>query len=228
MPEFSNTRSYRQACSVARALDVLGDRWSLLIVRELLAGPMRYSSLKEYLAGINPKLLSDRLSQLTEFGIVTQIDLPEPTRAKAYTLTDKGQELEEIILALARWGMRHGPDSGPGASDHPHWSVVAMRALFNPKKAKDAHISCQFHVGPWQLYAVVKNGAITSGIGRIPTPDVTLTCDEEAFRALDGTSGGLERLIDQGRLELTGERRVFEAFAACFDSPKPAAAERRI
>lgn len=223
----SKAKSYGQSCSVARTLDVLGDRWSLLIIRELLAGPMRYSSLKEHLAGINPKLLSDRLTHLADFGIIEQIDLPQPARARAYALTGKGRELEETVLALARWGLRHAPDLGPEAVDHPHWSVVAMRALFNPAKAMGVHVGCQFNVGAWTLYAVIRDGMITSGIGQIPAPDIVITSDEEAFRALDGRTGSLERLVEDGRLQLTGGQaafKAFEAFAACFDSPDEALA----
>src|SRR5438270_8716701 len=97
-------RSYDQYCAVARGLDVIGDRWTLLLVRDLLLGPKRYKDLLEGLPGIGTNLLAARLKELEAAGIVRRGVLPPPAGSSVYELTDKGQALEPAILALGRWG----------------------------------------------------------------------------------------------------------------------------
>ena len=97
-------RTYGQVCGVARTLDVLGERWTLLIVRELLLGPKRFGALEAALPGIGPNLLSARLAALAEAGIVERAELPAPASVSAYALTQRGEGLREVVEAMAVWG----------------------------------------------------------------------------------------------------------------------------
>src|SRR2546425_1991926 len=100
-------RSYDQWCAVARALDILGERWTLLIIRDLLVGPKRYRDLLEGLPGIGTNLLARRLRELEGFGVIERTSLPSPANATVYGLTDKGMALEPIIHGLGRWGFEY-------------------------------------------------------------------------------------------------------------------------
>lgn len=97
-------RSYRQICGVAQALDLVGERWTLLVLRELLLGPKRFGALREALPGLGPNLLSARLQALTDAGIVERVELPPPARVPAYALTPRGEALRPVVEALAVWG----------------------------------------------------------------------------------------------------------------------------
>ena len=102
----AGTRSYGGQCGVARSLDVIGERWALLIVRELLLGPKRFNDLLAGLPGASPNVISQRLRELVGHGVIRQRDLPPPARVRVYELTDWGGELEPVILHLGRWGDR--------------------------------------------------------------------------------------------------------------------------
>ena len=122
-------RSYEQFCALARALDHVGHRWTLLIVRELLLGPKRFTDLRDGLPGIANNLLADRLRQLQADGIVAAAPLPSPAVGTAYVLTDSGRELTDAIHALIRWGGRW-MFSGPGEDAfRPGWLALALDAL---------------------------------------------------------------------------------------------------
>src|SRR5262245_9352033 len=103
-PEQRAKRSYHDACGAARALDLVGERWTLLVVRELLLGPKRFTDLRAGLPGISPNVLSQRLEELVQIGVVHKRKLPPPVAAAVYDLTDWGRELDDVIVALNRWG----------------------------------------------------------------------------------------------------------------------------
>jgi DNA-binding HxlR family transcriptional regulator len=124
-------RSYRQYCALARALDLVGDRWTLLIIRELFARDARYSDLRDALPGIATNLLADRLRQLQDAGIVESYDAPPPVRAAVYRLTSRGRELRPVLRALVTWG---APllETGQGADDfRTQWLVMPLRIVFD-------------------------------------------------------------------------------------------------
>lgn len=123
-------KTYGQYCGLAKALDHVGDRWSLLIVRELLLGPARFSDLRDALPGVATNLLTERLRALEGDGIVGRVKLGRPVRALAYELTELGRGLEEAVSSLVRWGghwMTGGP--APGETFQPRWLVIALRSL---------------------------------------------------------------------------------------------------
>ena len=124
-------KSYRQYCGVAKALDVLGGRWTLLIVRDLLLGPRRYVDFLEGLPGITTNLLADRLKHLVDEGLVEKQRTPPPSVATVYALTDAGRGLEPIVLALGRFGATRMV-GGPGRDDRmdPRWAMVSLKRRY--------------------------------------------------------------------------------------------------
>ena len=124
-------KSYRQFCSVAKALDVVGDRWALLVVRELLLGPRRYTDLLEGLPGIGTNVLSTRLRELEGAGIVTRRRLPPPAPATVYELTDDGRDLRDVLQALGAWGRRRLVTPGDGDTVEPRWFVGSVASTLD-------------------------------------------------------------------------------------------------
>src|SRR3954470_23066998 len=126
-------RKYDQGCGTAHALDVVGDRWGLLVVRELVLGPKRFTDLRDGLPGIGPNVLSQRLRELEDAGVLTRHVLPPPAASTVYELTDWGHELEDIVIRLGRWGAR-SPEMPRDAEPRPEWLVLAMRSLYDPEE----------------------------------------------------------------------------------------------
>ena len=125
-------RKFEQYCPMAHALSLVGERWSLLVVRELLHGPKRYTDLAHGMPGIGTNILAARLKDLEQVGVVRKRKLPPPTPATVYELTEYGHGLNEAMYALARWGARSLGPPGPGDELYPEWGVNALPALFNP------------------------------------------------------------------------------------------------
>jgi DNA-binding HxlR family transcriptional regulator len=126
-------RSYRQFCSIARALDVVGDRWALLVVRELLLGPKRYSDLIDRLPGIGSNILSQRLKDLEEGGVAERRQLPPPTPVTVYELTDAGRGLRQVVEALGRWGLGLWDAPRPDDTVRPAWLLGLIAAHARPR-----------------------------------------------------------------------------------------------
>ena len=120
-------RSYGQYCPVAKTLELVGERWTLLVVRELLVGPQRFTDLHAALEGIPRNLLADRLRDLEAAGLVAKRDLPPPAARTVYELTGAGQALLPVIGALAQWGLKHIAPPGPGEVVSPALAVLAER-----------------------------------------------------------------------------------------------------
>src|ERR671914_2260099 len=120
---------YQQYCALARALDVVGDRWTLLIVRELVPGPRRFTDLIDGLPGVSRNLLAERLRDLEREGIVTRQELPPPAARQVYKLTEDGRDLAAAMEPLIAWGARRMRDREPTDSFHPRWTAVAMSVL---------------------------------------------------------------------------------------------------
>lgn len=195
-------KSYRQFCSVAKALDVIGDRWALLAVRELLLGPRRYTDLAEGLPGIGTNVLSTRLRELEASGIVAQRRLAAPTPATVYELTDDGRDLRAVVDALAQWGA--GRLDGPAADDavEPRWFLTSLAATLDPARLDDDGVfALRVEGEPFTLE--VRTGRLTVSHGAPPDPMATLT---GALRDFFATSRG-DRTAAR-RLIIDGNRRV--------------------
>lgn len=175
------TRTYGQLCPLARALDHVGDRWTLLIVRDLAGGPRRYSDLLTGLAGIGTTLLADRLRRLEEDGLLEKRELPPPAASTVYDLTPSGRELVHALVPLASWGLRF---LGEIREDEvrPEWVLMFMEHNFDAEAARGVHDVYEFHVGEVQFHVVVTDGVLRPAMGPSHRPaDVVIRASWKAF-----------------------------------------------
>ena len=164
-------RAYSQYCGLAHALDLAGDRWSLLIVRELLAGPRRYGDLADGLVTVPTNLLASRLRQMEEAGLVRRRRLDPPAESvSVYELTELGEDLGASVTELARWGMRTLPPTRKGLPFRAHWLVLALRARFDPAAAAGVTESYEFRVGADVIRFEVVDGKGSAHVGRAQNP----------------------------------------------------------
>jgi len=208
----SSRRSYDQYCAVARGLDVIGERWTLLLIRDLLLGPKRYKDLLAGLPGIGTNLLADRLRGLEAAGLIERTVLPPPAGSSVYQLTEAGRGLEPALFAIGRWGARFlGP---PRKTDNlvPRAYFVAMRAAFRPEAAKDLSETYEVRVGDLVFEVRVDRGQLTTSEGRATNPDVVLTMDVEALNALMFQTLTPAAALASGRVELQGDRKALDRF----------------
>jgi DNA-binding HxlR family transcriptional regulator/putative sterol carrier protein len=180
MPE----HRYHQYCALARTLDVAGDRWTLLIVRELGPGPRRFTDLVEGLPGISRKLLTERLRELERDGIVARQELPPPAARQVYELTDDGRDLAKAMAPLIAWGVRRLGERKPTESFRARWPAVAMAGLADREAAKGVSETYQFLVGRAAFHFTVDDGSIQLHDGRAADPAVVMTTDEETWAEL--------------------------------------------
>ena len=168
-------RSYGQYCSVARALDVVGDRWTLLIVRELLLqGPCRYTDLKTGLPGIATNLLADRLHQLEEAGLVWREDAPPPVATTLFHLSQSGAELRPVLDALGEWGIRYMPEPDDGDEFRSHWFTFPVSLFLHDRDPDGPPLSVELRTADRPAVIEVSGGSVRVRRGRSPSPDLIL------------------------------------------------------
>lgn len=209
---------YGQYCGLARALDVVGDRWTLLIVRELLVGPRRFGALREGLCGIATNLLTKRLRQLESDGLV-QRRLGAPGDGTRYALTPRGEALRPVVEALVRWSI---PLMAPGQGDdtfHPHWLAVALPALLPGAAPRPVTIGVETHGAELIIEAgpagtrvrPAEDGASSDAQPGVPARDAELSAPAEVILGL--AAGILDLPAVDDRAEVRGDRtalaRVF-------------------
>jgi DNA-binding HxlR family transcriptional regulator len=173
--------NYGQYCGVARGLEIVGDRWTLLVVRELLTGPRRFSHLQAGLAGVPTNLLVERLQRLEQTGVVSRTRTETDARGIRYELTPFGHQLEQVILPLARWGSSLLDSPGPGDVYHLRWFILTMRAQFDPAAATGPPCVYEFRVDGEVIHATIDGGQLDARDGPAAAPDVVLTADRETF-----------------------------------------------
>lgn len=199
-------RSYGQYCSIARALDIVGDRWTLLIVRELLLqGACRFTDLKNGLPGIATNLLSTRLKELEEAGLVAREDAPPPVATVLYTLTDRGLALEPVLKALGLWGLQFMGKERPGEAFQAQWLAYAP-AWFATDADPDAPPAVIQLLADGETAVVeLRDGGVHTRVGRDERPDLVL---EGAPRAVLGLLSGLIDLKQARQLGLAARGRA--------------------
>ena len=202
-------RSYNQYCAVTHALDRVGERWTLLIIRQLLSGPKRFKDLLDGLPGIGTNLLAARLKQLEADEILQHGTLPPPAASAVYELTVRGRELEPVIHALARWGRPLLGRPRKGDKFQPSYVLVAMRSIFNPIAASGVRETYEYHVDGEVFHARVEDGTVETSMGPGKDPAFVLTSDAQTF-LLIGT-GQLEPkgALASGRIKIEGSREAF-------------------
>ena len=212
-------RTYGQYCAMARALDVLGERWTLLIVRELLTGPKRFKDLLEGLPGIGTNLLAARLKDLEGEGVLRRTTLPPPAGSAVYQLTERGRDLEPVLMGLARWGVDLLGEPHTGEAFRPVWAVQAMKATMGPEAARWVRETYEFHVGEDVFHVRVDDGVSEPEYGPAFEPDLVLRTDGDTFLSL--VSGRLEATdaIEAGKLRVEGDPKALARVSDIFDPP---------
>jgi DNA-binding HxlR family transcriptional regulator len=214
-------RHYDDPCGIARALDAVGDRWALLVVRELIFGPKRFSQLRDGLHGVSPNVLSQRLRDLEEGGIVRRDALDPPAGVAVYELTSRGLALEPILLELGRWGSREPlPAAGRLSASAV---LLALKTVFDPAAGVDSGVDSDSIValridGDWFGVTIV-GGSIDIAHGRVERPSVTMETDAETLRSVAFGREPISAAERDGRLAVGGDRRLAERFTGMFPVP---------
>lgn len=197
-------RSYSQWCGLALALDHVGDRWTLLIIRELLIESKRYTDLRKSLPGIATNLLADRLTRLEKDGLIRRHEVEAPTPAVLYELTETGQELEEPILALIRWGGRFMTTAPRTYDFRTDWLVLALRAILGSGAPDDTSVTCNVQVDGGWLNLVARDGLLHTGAGPAGDPDVILAGDPKSILGVAAGAIPLEEARRERDLSIEG------------------------
>jgi DNA-binding HxlR family transcriptional regulator len=208
----SKNKRYDQYCPVCHALELVGERWALLIVRELLKGPKRYTDLLEGMPGVGTNILAARLRELETGGIVHKRKLPPPAASTVYELTEYGRELEEPLYALARWGARSLPPPAKDEDFYPDWGLNAFAALLDPHAAEGVTATYIVRVADDAYTVQLEDSTVHVEVGAAGDADLDFATDRETFFGL--ASGELDP-----RVALAGGHVTIE-------KGKPAALER--
>ncbi|MGA4838808.1 winged helix-turn-helix transcriptional regulator [Streptomyces sp. G45] len=203
-------RSYDQFCAAARALDAVGDRWTLLIVRELLVGPRRYTDLHADLPGVSTDVLASRLKDMEQAGLTTRRKLPPPASAYVYELTDRGRELLPVLRALAAWGAPDLAERRPTDAVRAHWFALP---LLDAVGAEEGVLDVRLEEG--EFHVRVRGGDVSYGDGPAPeAADARMVLDAgtavEVGRGVLSVSDG----VRGGRIAVSGEGALAKALRA--------------
>ncbi len=211
-------RSYDDRCGIARALDVMGERWALLVVRELLHGPKRFGDLQRGLGSISQNVLSDRLRELQSGGVVERFRLGPPASATAYRLTARGQELRGVLAALGRWGSRLPLTSG-AAGMSVDAVVFALESTFDPGSAAELSVTVELHLSADSFVAQVREGVLTVERGSSPDANLVLELDVPTLEEAAFGRTAVADLLAAGRLRCDGSISLAERFFTCYPLP---------
>jgi DNA-binding HxlR family transcriptional regulator len=200
-------RSYHQFCPLALALDVIGERWTLLIVRELLAGPKRFTDLMDGLPGIGSNLLSKRLKEMETYELIAKSHLPPPAASTVYEMTPLGLSLEPLVAAIAQWGvwvMTFKPEEKETLHFKAAWAMLGMKHGYNEELAREMSGSYQLEVGSEVLHVVVADGVVEPRLGPAEDPVLTASMDLDTYKALVLMESTIEELIETGLVLIEG------------------------
>ena len=215
--------SYGQYCSLAKALDVVGDRWTMLILRELLEqGPCRYTDLKNGLPGIATNLLSNRLRDLESAGLIRREEAAPPIATTLFHLTDAGRELEPALIALAGWGVRYMTQPNDGDEFRSHWFVFPVSLFLHDSEPGGPPVSIELRTTDRPAVIEASGGSVRTRLGSVPAPDLVLSGIPRLILGLLSGHLSLAEARDLG-LEISGDiavlRRLQRSVAA--HAPEP-------
>jgi DNA-binding HxlR family transcriptional regulator len=201
-------RNYDQYCALAKALDVVGERWTLLLVRELFAGPQRFSDLLQTLPGIGNGLLSTRLREMQEAGLIEVTELPAPAATRVYQLTESGRRLDEAVTALGRWGASFLGPPGATLHHHPLWLLQSLAAHTRRSSANTPGLSrldIDIQLDGQRHHLRLRSGRVIAGRGPHHEPQACITTTSETLYALSRRQTQIEDAMSEGKLEVSGD-----------------------
>ena len=211
-------RTYGDRCGVARALDIVGERWALLVVRELLLGPKRFTDLRAGLPHVGPDILAQRLRELEASGVVRRGTLPPPAGSRIYELTERGQQLEPVVLALGRFGSvaPFPPGEGQIGVDAV---VIALKTLFAPDAADDLSASFDLRFDEQHFAVQVADGGIEIARGSAQSPDATIETDPGTLATVLWHGRELDEARRSGDIALAGDQQAVTRLFGLFPLP---------
>src|SRR6201991_3278701 len=207
-------RTYGDGCGIAHALDLLGERWALLVVRELLLGPKRFTDLRDGLPGVSPNVLSQRLRELEQAGVVHRRRLPPPAASSVYQLTDWGRELKPLLISLGTWALR-SPSFPRGVPVGFDSVILALSTFFDADRAGELDARYELRLGEHTIYVRVADGTID--VERSPSgdPDAIIETDIDTWRELIWG----ERGLDQSEIAIEGDEAAVTRLLTLFPQP---------
>lgn len=214
-------RSYDDGCAAAHALDLIGERWALLVVRELALGPKRFTDLRVGLPGISPNVLAQRLQDLEAASILIRRRLPPPASVWVYELTDWGLELEPVIRDIGRWAARspHLPHGHPMSVNSV---ILSLRTMFDPQAAGDFEAKIDLRLEGQTFRAEISEGRLDLPGASTGPPDSVLAGDPNALAAVIYGGQKLTDAVRAGDLRVDGDLGVVKRFLTLFPLPEPA------
>lgn len=218
---FSLRRRYDDACAAAHALDLLGDRWALLVVRELMTGPKRFTDLRAGLPGVSANVLTQRLEDLETTGVLRRRVLPPPAASRVYELTDWGYEAEPIFRALGRWGAR-SPLHDPTLPFSAASLMLSMRTMFDPARATGVEARLGLRVGPETFLARLSAAGADVRPAPLDGAEAVLSGAAPALAAAIYGGRPLPELEAEGAVVVEGDRALAERCLTFFPKPPKA------
>jgi DNA-binding HxlR family transcriptional regulator/putative sterol carrier protein len=208
-------RTYGDGCAIAHGLDLVGERWALLVVRELLLGPKRFGDLQKGLPNASPNVISDRLRELEAAGVVTREKLPPPAGSRVYALTDWGRDLEDTVNALGRWASQSPslPREAPIGADSV---MLALKARFNDAAAEGPTATYELRLGEDRFRVAVSGNAIEIARGGAAHPDAAIEAEPGTLFEVFSNERSLAAAVRAGDLRIDGDRRAVERLVRLF------------
>lgn len=217
----NSRRRYDDACATAHAMDLIGERWALLVIRELMFGPKRFSDLRADLPGISANVLTQRLEGLEAAGIVTRRKLPPPTPVQLYELTEWGAEAEPIFQSLGRWAARsplHDPTLPFSASS----LFLSFRTMFDPARAGELDASIGFRIGKERFLVRIADGRLTAERRSFDRADAVFAGTASTIAAVVYGGVPITAMVEAGALAIDGDKALVERFVTLFPLPDKA------
>ena len=210
-------RSYEDGCAAAHGLDLIGERWALLVVRELLLGPKRFTDLRAGLPGISPNVLTQRLDELEHAAIIRRRKLARPAAAWVYELSEWGMQLEPVVMALGRWAARSPfkPQAGLGVDS----LILSFRTMFDAKAAEEFRAVIQLKIGEERFHARIARGQMDLIRGDVDHADATIEGGSDALTAVVYAGRKLTEALRSGDLKIDGDKAVAKRFLTLFPLP---------
>ncbi|NDV86366.1 transcriptional regulator [Aurantimonas aggregata] len=221
LPDTRRRRHYDDSCAAAHALDLIGERWALLVMRELYWGPKRFGAIKASLPGISANVLTQRLEGLEAAGVLIRRKLPPPSGAQVYELTEWGYESEPIFQALGRWAAR-SPSHDPTLPFSAASLLLSLRTMLSPERAACIDARIGFALGAERFVAHLAKGQIDIEPGPTEGADVVFAGPPPMIAAAIYGGQTLETLASEGALEISGDRALAERFVGLFPLPPKA------
>lgn len=217
-----SARRYHDACGAAHGLDLVGERWALLVIRELMMGPRRFGDLRGDLCGVSANVLTQRLEGLEASGIVRRRKLPPPASVQVYELTDWGYEIEPIFMVLGGWAAR-SPRHDPTLPISGVSMMLSFKTMFDADRAKGADLAVGFIMGDDHFVVRIKKGLLKARRGEVEACDVIIDAAPPNVAAAVYGKVPPSVLEAAGEMRLEGDRAMFERFIGFFHLPEKAA-----